>query len=109
MSNIGTIAQLKEFAEVLHTELDALPNEHLTSLQIGVTVIKDGLTKEQLKTLVRKYQEALGSFADDATAALHFSPAPYADPSAVQGLVASVQSKLIKKPEAPVEQAVSNE
>jgi len=102
MSNVGTIAQLKQFAEVLHDQVDALvPNDHVMSMSIGVTVGKDALTKEQIKTLVRKYQEALGNFSDDLPAALHFTPAPYADPSTVNGLVAAVQAQLNKKPEEP--------
>lgn len=99
--NVATIGRIKHAVDALHDSMDLASADKKFNLQVGVVLAPQaGLTIEQVKTALRKYKQALGSFQDDATAALTLDIT--ADDEDLRKVISAAQDKVTPKavPEA---------
>ena len=100
-NNIATIAKIKHAVDALHDSMELASPGKLFNLQVGIVLApQSGLSVEQVKTALRKYKQALGAFADDATAALTLDIT--VDDSDLKKVIEAAQEKVTPKavPEA---------
>jgi hypothetical protein len=99
--NVATIGRIKHAVDALHDSMDLASVDKKFNLQVGIVLApQSGLSIEQVKTALRKYKQALGSFQDDATAALTLDIT--ADDEDLRKVIAAAQDKVTPKavPEA---------
>ena len=104
MSNIATIGRIKHAVTALHESMDLSSPDKLFNLQVGIVLAPQaGLSVEQIKTRLRKFNDALAAFQDDANAALTLDIT--VDDSDLRKVIASAQEKVTPK---AVEAEVAN-
>jgi hypothetical protein len=96
MSNIATIGRIKHAVEALHESMDLSSPDKLFNLQVGIVLAPQaGLSVEQIKTRLRKFNDALQAFQDDVNAALTLDIT--VDDSDLRKVIASAQEKVTPK------------
>jgi hypothetical protein len=96
MSNIATIGRIKHAVTALHESMDLSSPDKLFNLQVGIVLAPQaGLSVEQIKTRLRKFNDALAAFQDDANAALTLDIT--VDDSDLRKVIASAQEKVSPK------------
>lgn len=71
MNNVATIGRIKHAVTALHESMDLSSPDKLFNLQVGIVLAPQaGLSVEQIKTRLRKFNEALAAFQEDINAAL---------------------------------------
>jgi len=104
MSNVATIGRIKHAVTALHESMDLSSPDKLFNLQVGIVLAPQaGLSVEQIKTRLRKFNDALAAFQDDANAALTLDIT--VDDSDLRKVIASAQEKVTPK---AVEAEVAN-
>jgi len=96
MSNVATIGRIKHAVTALHESMDLSSPDKLFNLQVGIVLAPQaGLSVEQIKTRLRKFNDALAAFQDDANAALTLDIT--VDDSDLRKVIASAQEKVTPK------------
>lgn len=99
-NNIATIARIKQAVDALHDSMELSAPEKLYNLQVGIVLApQTALSVEQVKTALRKYKQALGSFADESHAALTLDIT--VDDSDLKKIIESAQDKVTPKAVTP--------
>jgi hypothetical protein len=100
MSNVATIGKIKHAVEALHESMDLSSPDKLFNLQVGIVLAPQaGLSVEQIKTRLRKFNDALASFQEDVNAALTLDIT--VDDSDLKKVIASAQEKVTPKVAEP--------
>lgn len=100
MSNVATIGRIKHAVEALHESMDLSSPDKLFNLQVGIVLAPQaGLSVEQIKTRLRKFNDALASFQEDVNAALTLDIT--VDDSDLKKVIASAQEKVTPKVAEP--------
>jgi len=100
MSNVATIGRIKHAVTALHESMDLSSPDKLFNLQVGIVLAPQaGLSVEQIKTRLRKFNDALAAFQDDANAALTLDIT--VDDSDLRKVIASAQEKVTPKAVEP--------
>ena len=96
MNNVATIGRIKHAVTALHESMDLSSPDKLFNLQVGIVLAPQaGLSVEQIKTRLRKFNDALAAFQDDANAALTLDIT--VDDSDLRKVIASAQEKVSPK------------
>jgi len=96
MNNVATIGRIKHAVTALHESMDLSSPDKLFNLQVGIVLAPQaGLSVEQIKTRLRKFNDALAAFQDDANAALTLDIT--VDDSDLRKVIASAQEKVTPK------------
>lgn len=104
MSNVATIGRIKHAVTALHESMDLSSPDKLFNLQVGIVLAPQaGLSVEQIKTRLRKFNDALAAFQDDANAALTLDIT--IDDSDLRKVIAAAQDKVSPKAVAEPETA----
>lgn len=104
MSNVATIGRIKHAVTALHESMDLSSPDKLFNLQVGIVLAPQaGLSVEQIKTRLRKFNDALAAFQDDANAALTLDIT--VDDSDLRKVIAAAQDKVSPKAVAEPEAA----
>ena len=100
MSNVATIGRIKHAVEALHESMDLSSPDKLFNLQVGIVLAPQaGLSVEQIKTRLRKFNDALAAFQEDVNAALTLDIT--VDDSDLKKVIASAQEKVTPKVAEP--------
>lgn len=97
MSNVATIALIKQAVKAMHDAVtEEAPANELFNIQLGVTLAaQEGLSVEQVKTALRKFEDALAHFQSESTAALTMDIVGY-NPH-IRKIINNAQQKLTPK------------
>lgn len=96
MNNVATIGRIKHAVVALHESMDLAAPDKLFNLQVGIVLAPQaGLSVEQIKTRLRKFNDALAAFQDDANAALTLDIT--VDDSDLRKVISAAQEKVTPK------------
>lgn len=96
MNNVATIGRIKHAVSALHESMDLASPGKLFNLQVGIVLApQSGLSVEQIKTRLRKFNDALSTFQDDASAALTLDIT--VDDSDLRKVIGAAQEKVTPK------------
>lgn len=97
MSNIATVAIIKQAVKAMHDAVtEEAPTNELFNIQLGITLAPlEGLSVEQVKTALRKFEDALGHFQGESQAALTMDIVGY-NPH-IRKIINNAQQKLTPK------------
>lgn len=96
MSNVATIGRIKHAVSALHESMDLSSPDKLFNLQVGIVLAPQaGLSVEQIKTRLRKFNDVLSAFQDDANAALTLDIT--VDDGDLRKVIAAAQEKVTPK------------
>lgn len=96
MNNVATIGRIKHAVTALHESMDLSSPDKLFNLQVGIVLAPQaGLSVEQIKTRLRKFNDALAAFQDDANAALTLDIT--VDDTDLRKVIAAAQEKVTPK------------
>lgn len=95
-NNIATVGRIKHAVNALHESMDLSSAGKLYNLQVGIVLApQSGLSVEQIKTRLRKFNDALAAFQDDANAALTLDIT--VDDSDLRKIIGAAQEKVTPK------------
>jgi len=94
MSNVATIAIIKQAVKAMHDAVvEEAPTNELFNIQLGITLApQEGLSVEQVKTSLRKFEDAIGHFQGESQAALTMDIVGY-NPH-IRKIISNAQAKL---------------
>lgn len=97
MSNVATVTIIKQAVKAMHDAVnEEAPANELFNIQLGVTLApQEGLSVEQVKTALRKFEDALAHFQGESQAALTMDIVGY-NPH-IRKIISNAQQKLSPK------------
>lgn len=103
MSNVATVSIIKQAVKAMHDAVtEEAPSNELFNIQLGITLApQEGLSVEQVKTALRKFEDALGNFQAESKAALTMDIVGY-NPH-IRKIISNAQQKLSPKQDAETE------
>lgn len=97
MSNVAKISVIKQAVKAMHDAVtEEAPANELFNIQLGVTLApQEGMSVEQVKTALRKFEDALSNFQAESQAALTMDIVGY-NPH-IRKIISNAQQKLAPK------------